>query len=394
MPIAVFALALCAFAIGLTEFVVAGLLPDIATDLHVSIPAAGLLVSGYALGVVIGAPLLTALTGGVERRRLLTGLMGLFLAGSIVSALASGYAVLMIGRLAAALAHGAFMGVGIVAAAEMVPEARRGRAMSLVISGATLATVLGVPMGTLVGQHLGWRATFWVVTVCAAVGFAGVATLVPRAARRAAGNLRTELTTLRQRPVLLALLTTVLGFGGVMTSYTYIAEMATRVSGFASTSVIWITMLFGLGTFVGNLLSGRFTDRYPRAAAPGSLALLALVLAVFTLTSHDKTATCVTVFLFGAAAFGTLAPLQMAIMAKAGAAPTLASATNVAAFNLANTVGPLLGGALLSVGFGYATLNLAGALFTLLGLSVALRGLATDRPATAAAPVADDLVLA
>ncbi|WP_040803702.1 MFS transporter [Nocardia concava] len=378
MPIAVFALAVCAFAIGLTEFVVAGLLPDIATDLNVSIPAAGLLVSGYALGVVIGAPLLTALTGGVERRRLLTGLMGLFLAGSVVSALAPGYAVLMAGRLAAALAHGAFMGVGTVAAAEMVAESRRGRAVSLVISGATLATVLGVPMGTLVGQHLGWRATFWAVTVCAAIGLAGVATLVPRADRSAAGDLRTEMTTLRQRPVALALLTTVLGFGGVMTSYTYIAEMATRVGSFASGSVIWITMLFGLGTFVGNLLSGRFTDRYPRAAAPGSLALLALVLAAFTLTIHDKTAACVTVFLFGAAAFGTLAPLQTQIMAKAGAAPTLASATNVAAFNLANTLGPLLGGGLLSAGFGYATLNLAGALFTLLGLGVSLRGLATD----------------
>ncbi|MVU79111.1 MFS transporter [Nocardia sp. ET3-3] len=392
MPIAVFALALCAFAIGLTEFVVAGLLPNIATDLHVTIPAAGLLVSGYALGVVIGAPLLTALTGGVERRRLLTGFMGLFLTGSVLSALAPGYAVLMIGRSAAALAHGAFMGVGIVAASEMVPQDKRGRAMSLVISGATLATVLGVPMGTMIGQHLGWRATFWVVTVCAAIGLAGVATLVPRADRSAAGHLRTELTTLRQRPVLLALLTTVLGFGGVMTSYTYIAEMATRVTGFASTTVIWITMLFGLGTFVGNLLSGRFTDRYPRAAAPGSLVLLALVLAVFTLTVHDKAATCVTVFLFGAAAFGTLAPLQMRIMAKAGAAPTLASATNVAAFNLANTIGPLLGGALLSAGFGYATLNLAGALFTALGLAVALRGLAADRSATAA-PIAEDLIL-
>ncbi|MEC3913443.1 MFS transporter [Nocardia sp. CDC160] len=382
MPIAVFALALCAFAIGLTEFVVAGLLPNIATDLHASIPAAGLLVSGYALGVVIGAPLLTALTGTVERRRLLTGLMTLFLFGSVVSALAPGYGVLMLGRILAALAHGAFMGVGIVAAGELVPADKRGRALSLVISGATLATVLGVPFGTLIGQQLGWRATFWIVAVCAAVGLAGVATLVPRAERAAQGDLRTEFTTLRQPQVLLVLLITVLGFGGVMTSYTFIAEMATRVTGFASGSVIWITMLFGLGTVVGNLASGRFTDRYPRAAVPVALGLLALVLAVLTLAIHDKAATCVTVFLFGAAAFGTLAPLQMRVMAKAQAAPTLASATNVAAFNLANTVGPLLGGALLNAGFGYPTLNLAGALVTATGLTVALRSLAAERPRT------------
>ncbi|WP_222932788.1 MFS transporter [Nocardia yunnanensis] len=159
--------------------------------------------------------------------------------------------------------------------------------------------------------------------------------------------------------------------------------MVTRVTGFTAGSVIWITMLFGLGTFAGNLLSGRFTDRYPHGAAPGSLALLAVVLAAFTLTIHDKTATCVTVFLFGAAAFGTLAPLQTRIMAKAQAAPTLASATNVAAFNLANTLGPLLGGVLLDAGFGYASLNLAGASITAIGLTVALRSVAGDRRSAA-----------
>lgn len=381
MPIAVLALALCAFAIGLTEFVVAGLLPNIATDLHISIPTAGLLVSGYALGVVVGAPVLTALTARSERRRVLTGLMALFLIGSVVSTLAPGYGVLMAGRIAAALAHGAFMGVAVVVAADLVPESKRGRAISLVVTGAALATVLGVPLGTLVGQQLGWRFAFALVTVCAAAGLAGITVWVPRMERAGAANLRAELTTLRQPQVAVVLLTTVLGFGGVMTAYTYIAEMVTRVTGFGAGAVIWITMLFGLGTFAGNLIGGRVTDRRPDLAVVESLAVLAAVLVLFTLTIHDKAATCVTVFLFGAAAFGTLTPLQTRIMAKAGAAPTLASAANVAAFNLANTLGPILGGVLIGAGVAYPLLNLAGALVTAVGLGVAVLTIRSDRAA-------------
>ncbi|MFC9999301.1 MFS transporter [Nocardia sp. NPDC127526] len=379
MPIAVVALAVCAFAIGLTEFVVAGLLPDIAGDLHVSIPTAGMLVSGYAFGVVVGAPVLTALTGRTERRRLLTGLMTLFLAGTALSALASAYGMLMIGRVAAALAHGAFMGVAMATAADLVAPGKRGRAVSLVATGVTVATVLGVPLGTLVGQHLGWRSAFWLVILCAAIGLAGIMTLVPRAEPAATGDIRGELTVLRRPQVLLVLAATVLGFGGVMTSYTYIAEMVTRVTGFGAGAVTWITMLFGLGMFAGNLISGRVTDRHPRAAVLTAVAALALVLAAFTVTVHDKTATCVTVFLFGAAAGGTVIPMQMRIMAKAGDAPALASSANVAAFNLANTLGPLLGGALIGSGAGYPALNLAGAVVTAIGLGIAALAVYLDR---------------
>ncbi|WP_405981912.1 MFS transporter [Streptomyces sp. NBC_00158] len=386
MPIAVIALSLSGFAIGVAEFIIAGILPDIGADLSVSVPTAGLLVSGYALGVVVGAPGLTVLCARTERRSLLIRLMLLFLAGTVLSALAPGYGLLMTGRVLSALAHGAFFGVAMVVAADLVPEDRKGRAVSMVAAGLTLSTILGVPAGTFIGQHFGWRWAFWMVALFAAAGLAGIAALVPRTPAPTGTGLRSELTVLRRPQVLLVLLTTVLGFGGVMTSYTYIAEMVTRVTGFTDDAVTLIMVLFGVGMFVGNLVSGRLSDRAPKSAMCGALALLTLVLGAFTFTVHDKAATCVTVFLFGAATFATIAPLQMRIMAKADGAPTLASASNIAAFNLANAAGPLLGGRIIAAGLGYPALNWAGALVTLAGLLLAGLGVAAERKERATTP--------
>ncbi len=390
MPIAVIALSLSGFAIGVTEFIIAGILPDIATDLGVSIPTAGLLVSGYALGVVVGAPLLTVLAARIERKRLLVQLMGLFLIGTLLSALAPTYTVLMAGRVISALAHGAFFGVAMVVASGLVAETKKGRAVSMVAAGLTLSTILGVPAGTLIGQNFGWRWAFWMVVVFGALGLAGISALLPRTPAPEGASLKTELQVLRRPQVLLILLTTVLGFGGVMTSYTYIAEMVTTVTGFEPSAVTMIMVLFGVGMFVGNLVSGRLADRAPKTAMCGSLAALVAVLAVFTLTVHDQIATCVTVFCFGAATFATIAPLQMLIMAKADGAPTLASASNIAAFNLANAAGPLLGGRIIAAGLGYAALNWAGALVSLAGLILAALTAAMDRTTTPATTSSTD----
>ncbi|MEU6055332.1 MFS transporter [Streptomyces xanthochromogenes] len=396
MPLAVLALAISGFAIGVAEFVIAGLLPDIGSALSVSTPTAGLLVSGYAIGVVVGAPTLAFAARRMERRRLLIQLMALFLAGTVLSAIAPTYAVLMAGRIVSALAHGAFFGVAMVVAAGLVAEDKRGRAISMIGAGLTLSTVLGVPLGTLVGQHLGWRWAFWLVALCAAAGLAGIAALVPVSRPDTAADLRSEISVLRRPAVVLTLLTTVFGFGGVMTSYTYIADTMTRVTGFSAGAVTMITMIFGLGMFAGNLVGGRLTDRRPTLALWGSLALLVAVLAVFTLTVHSKPAACVTVFFFGAAAFATIPPLQTRIMRQADGAPTLASASNIAAFNLANTAGPLLGGWVISAGFGYAALNGAAALVSAVGLVLALvtvaagRAPARSRVTNAAPAVAPD----
>ncbi|MGG7569379.1 MFS transporter [Streptomyces sirii] len=371
MPLAVLALTLSGFAIGVAEFIVAGLLPDIATDLSVSMPTAGTLVSGYALGVVIGAPTLAFAARRTERRRLLMALVALFLAGTVLSALAPTYPVLMAGRIVSALAHGAFFGVAMVVAASLVGQERRGRAIAMVGAGVTLSTLLGVPLGTLVGQHLGWRWAFGLVAIFAALGLVGIAAVVPVSHPEPSAGLRSEIAVLRRPAVVLTLLTTVLGFGGVMTSYTYIAAMMTEVTGFGSGAVTWITMLFGLGMFAGNLAGGRLTDRRPDAALCGSLALLTVVLASFTVTVHDKTAALATVFCFGAAGMATIPALQTRIMRLADGAPTLASASNIAAFNLANTAGPLLGGWCISSGLGYTALNTAGAAVSGTGLALA-----------------------
>ncbi|MFF1614125.1 MFS transporter [Amycolatopsis sp. NPDC058278] len=379
MPAALLALAISAFGIGTTEFVIMGLLPEVAVDFGVSIPSAGLLISGYALGVVVGAPLLTALASRVPRKTVLVALMGLFIAGNVLSALAPGYGLLMTGRVVAALSHGAFFGVGSVVAASLVAPAKQASAIALMFTGLTVANVLGVPAGTALGQAFGWRSTFWVVSALGVAGAVGVVMLVPRQEADPGAGLRGELAVFRRPQVWLALVMTALGFAGVFASFTYIAPMMTEVAGFSGGAVTWLLVLFGAGLFAGNLLGGKAADRRLMPSLYVILTALALVLVAFVFTAHAKVPAAITIALFGAAGFATVPPLQARVMAKAEGAPALASAANIAAFNLGNAGGAWLGGQAIDAGLGYTAPNWIGAVLAAAGLAVAVVSGLLDR---------------
>ena len=389
MPAALLALAISAFGIGTTEFVIMGLLPEVAGDFGVSIPSAGLLISGYALGVVVGAPVLTALASRVPRKTVLVALMGLFIAGNVLSALAPSYGLLMTGRVVAALSHGAFFGVGSVVAASLVAPAKQASAIALMFTGLTVANVLGVPAGTALGQAFGWRSTFWVVSALGVAGAIGILALVPHQKPDPGAGLRGELAVFRRPQVWLALAMTALGFAGVFASFTYIAPMMTEVAGFSSGAVTWLLVLFGAGLFAGNLLGGRAADRKLMPSLYVILAALALVLVAFVFTAHAKVPAAITIALFGAAGFATVPPLQARVMAKAEGAPALASAANIAAFNLGNAGGAWLGGQAIESGLGYTAPNWIGAVLAAAGLAVALVSGLLDRKAPASFDAGD-----
>ncbi|MDT0264675.1 MFS transporter [Streptomyces sp. DSM 44915] len=395
MPLAVLALAVGAFGIGTTEFVVTGLLPEVAGEFGVSIPTAGLIATWYALGVLVGAPVLAIAGARVSRKRLLMLMMVLFTLGNAIAALAPSFGVLLAGRVIAALAHGVFFGVGSMVAATLVRPERRASAIALMFTGLTLANVLGVPAGTLLGQRVSWRLTFALVAVIGVVALVGLAALVPAGTGDGpgvggrpgtAGGVRRELVALRDPQVLLAMAITVLGFGGVFAAITYVAPMMTDAAGYAESSVTWLLVLFGVGLVAGNLVGGRLADRALMPLLYGSLAALALTLAAFTVTAHDRLAAAVTLTLVGAFGFATVAPLQKRILDHAAQAPTLASAMNIGAFNLGNAIAAWLGGLVLSAGGGPATPNAVGAAMALaaLGLAVLAAGLERRRPARAA----------
>jgi DHA1 family inner membrane transport protein len=382
MPLALLALAVGAFGIGTTEFVMMGLLPDVADDLHISIPTAGHLVSAYALGVVIGAPLLAAATARLSRRTVLIGLMVLFVAGNALSALAPGHHSLLAARFLSGLPHGAFFGVGAVVATTMVAPERKARSVSLMFLGLTVANIAGVPAATLMGQHLGWRATFLGVSAIGLAAIAALALLIPRdRADASATGVRGELAALRSLPVWLALATTVAGFGALFSAYSYITPMLTDTAGFADASVTLLLALFGVGATAGNLLGGRLADHSLRATLFGGLVSLLAVLALFPLLMRTEAGAAVAVALLGMAAFVTGSPLQLMVMEKAAAAPSLASSANQAAFNLANAGGAWIGGLALAAGFGVTSPALAGAALAALGLAVAAVAYAVDRRA-------------
>lgn len=389
MPLALLALAIGAFGIGTTEFVMMGLLPDVADDLHISIPTAGHLVSAYALGVVIGAPLLAALTARRSRRQVLIGLMALFVAGNALSALAPGYDSLLAARFLSGLPHGAFFGVGAVVATGMVPPERKARSVSLMFLGLTVANVAGVPVATLMGQHLGWRATFLAVSAIGVAAIASLALLLPRhhtpSGHAPATGLRGELAALRPLPVWLSLLTTVAGFGALFAAYSYVTPMLTDSAGYAESSVTLLLALFGVGATAGNLLGGRLADHSLRGTLFGGLTSLAAVLALFPLLMRTEWSAALAVTLLGTAAFVTGSPLQLMVMEKASAAPSLASSANQAAFNLANAGGAWIGGLSLAAGFGTTSPASAGAGLAVLGLGVATIAYAVDHRRTPAA---------
>ncbi|MFF5334444.1 MFS transporter [Streptomyces sp. NPDC013181] len=361
MPLALLALAIGAFGIGTTEFVIMGLLPEVAADFQVSIPAAGFLVTGYALGVVLGAPLMTVLGTRVSRKRMLMILMGLFVVGNVVTASAPVFEVMIVGRVVASLAHGAFFGIGAVVAADLVAPQKKAGAIALMFTGLTVANVVGVPAGTYIGLHSGWRVTFFVVAALGVLGLVGVARLIPEQPRAERVRLGQELAAFRNAQVLLAMAMTVLGFGGVFAAITYITPMMTEIAGYPASAVTWLLILFGIGMLGGNLLGGRLADRHTMPLLHVSLAGLALVLALFTWTAHNKITAAVTLILIGALGFATVPPLQKRVLDHAAGAPTLASAMNIGAFNLGNALSAWLGGLVIGAGLGYTAPNWVGA---------------------------------
>ncbi|MCM2418014.1 MFS transporter [Streptomyces sp. RKAG293] len=383
MPLALLALAIGAFGIGTTEFVIMGLLPEVAADYGVSIPTAGFLVTGYALGVVLGAPLMTVLGTRISRKRMLMLLMGLFIAGNVISAVAPVFGVMLAGRIVASLAHGAFFGIGAVVAAGLVAPAKKAGAIAMMFTGLTVANVVGVPLGTLVGQNFGWRTTFFVVAGLGVLGLLGIAKLLPEQPRPEGVRLRHEVAAFRNVQVLLAMAMTVLGFGGVFAAITYITPMMTDVAGFADTSVTWLLVLFGLGMVGGNLIGGRYADRRLMPMLYVTLGSLAVVLTLFTFTAHNKITAAVTILLIGALGFATVPPLQKRVLDQAAGAPTLASAVNIGAFNLGNALAAWLGGIVIASGLGYTAPNWVGGALAAAALVLAIVSGSLERRTTA-----------
>lgn len=373
LPLGLLALAVGGFGIGLTEFVIAGLLPEVARDFAVTETAAGWLISGYALSVAVGGVALTLAASRLPRKQVLLGLMVLFIVGNLLSAIGTSYAVMMTGRVIAALCHGAFFGIGSVVAASLVTKERAASAIALMFAGLTTANVLGVPLGTLLGQQLGWRSTFWAITGIGIVALAAIAALVPTSVNDRdpdgsgthrgtwAAGIRHELSAFANRQVWFSLLVTVLGFGGMFGAFTYIAFTLTEVSGFSSGAVPWLLILFGVGLFVGNLLGGRGANRSVPRTLITVLAALTVVMVGFALTAESQVLTMLALVLMGAFGFATVPGLQLRIMSNAGSAPTLASGANIAAFNVGNALGAWLGGVTIAAGLGYVSTIWAGA---------------------------------
>lgn len=379
-PLALYALTIGAFGIGTTEFVIMGVLQQVAADLGISITTAGLLISGYALGVFLGAPLLTMATSRLPRKAVLVALMVVFTLGNLACALAPNYAALMIARIVTSLAHGTFFGVGAVVATGLVAPNRKAAAISIMFTGLTVATLLGVPAGAWLGLEFGWRATFWAVAAIGVLATVVVAILVPTERNHGApATFRDELAVIRRPQVLLGLLMTVLGFAGVFTVFTYIQPILTRISGFADSAVSPILLVFGVGMIAGNLLGGRLADRRLVLALLATMLGLAVVLGMMTFALHDKVATIAFLGLLGVAAFATVPPLQLWVLNKAEDAPNLASSLNIGAFNLGNALGAWLGSMVIGHGPGLGSVTWIAALVTASGLAVALWAVRLDR---------------
>jgi len=386
MPIALYALTVGAFGIGVTEFVIMGLLMQVSTDLRVSIPTAGLLMTGYALGVFVGAPILTIATRALPRKTTLLALMAIFTIGNLACALAPNYPLLMAARVITALAHGTFFGVGSLVAMSLVPPERKASAIAVMFTGLTIATLLGVPFGSWLGLAFGWRSTFWAVAGVGLLALVVLALFVPRAQEKVVpAPLKDEFAVLARPQVQMGLLMTVLGFGGVFAVFTYIQPILTELAGYSKEAVSPILLVFGAGLVGGNLVGGRWADKSLPNALLGTLVLLTVVMLGSAFAFHDRVGAVIAAFLLGAAAFATVAPLQMRVLQQAGGAGQgLASSLNIAAFNLGNALGAWLGGAVIAHGPGLGAVPLVAALVPLSALGLAAVSLRAERRAMAA----------
>ena len=394
MPRALLALAIGAFGIGTTEFVVMGMLPQIAEGLDVSVSAVGLLISAYAIGVVIGAPTLTALGVRFTPRQTLIALMVLFTVGNLLSALAPGYGALVAARVFAALAHGAFFGVGAVAARRLVPKEKATQAISLMITGLTVANVVGVPLGTFIAQQLSWRVVFAGVACIGLVTVAGVLAWMPTGAG-APTDLRSELSAFRRRGVWLVLGTTMIGFAALFSVYSYVSPILTELGGIPQAWVTPVLGLFGVGTTVGTLAGGRLGDRWGMFFVAVGLLGTAAALAVLALVARTPVAAVIVLVLFGTLAF-SLGPVVQNRVIEAARVPggSLVSAANQAAFNVANALGAALGAAALSAGLGYTAPIWVGAGLALIGTGIAVLAVRSERRDRAALAAEVDALLA
>ncbi len=378
---ALLALAVGGFGIGTGEFVTLGLLPNMAGDLSVSIPTAGHLISAYALGVVVGAPLLTVLTVHLPRKPVLIGLMLFFALGNLASAFAPSFDLVLLARFASGLPHGAFFGASSVVAGGLVEPRRRSAAMSVVFAGLTVANIVGVPLTTLLGQHTSWRLVFGLVAVIGLLAAAGIALVVPGAGSEPeiASDLRRELRTFANPQVWLALGIATIGGGALFATFSYITPMMTHLAGYAESSITLLLVLFGLGMTVGNLVGARLADRALMRTLYGGLIAEILVATAFVFAAHNELAAAVMIFLFPATSLAMLPALQTRIISLAGGAPNLAAASIQAAFNVANTIGAWLGGVVIAAGFGYGAPNVVAAGLALIGLGVAIASGRLDR---------------
>ncbi|NUP36507.1 MAG: MFS transporter [Streptomyces sp.] len=379
MPLALLALAVVAFGIGTTEFATMGLLPQIADGVGVSVPHAGNLVSAYALGVVVGAPVLTGIGARIPHKRLLLLLSGLFVVGNIASALAPDFGLLFAARFLAGLPHGALFGVGAVVASRLVAPERAARAVSRMFLGLTVANIVGVPAGTALGQQFGWRSAYAAVAVIGLVALAALALFVPHQPRGSQSGIRHELRAMGNRQVAIGLATAVVGFGGFFAVYSYLVPMLTHLTGISDSSTTLVLALYGVGMTLGTLIAGPLTDRALRPTLYGGLALLAAALVTFYFTVHSTVPALATITFIGAMGAFVTTPVQMLLMAEAKNAPTMAAASNHSAFNLANAGGAWLGGLAISAGWGWASPNLVGAALAVAGLGLAFTGGLMDR---------------
>lgn len=386
MPLSLLSLAVAAFGIGTTEFVIMGLLPDVARDLAVSIPQAGLLVTGYALGVVVGAPILAIITAALPRKATLVGLMGMFVAGNVLCALAPSYGLLMGARVATALCHAAFFGIGSVVAAELVPRERRAQAIALMFAGLTLANVLGVPAGTAFGQWMGWRATFWGVAVIGIAALASLLLLLPSRLPKPAGSILVEFRVLKDPQVGLAMLISVVTSASLFCVFTYISPLLSTAAGLSPEAITGALLLFGAGLTAGNMMGGRLADWKLMPALLGTLVAIIAVLLVFVPASRAPLSALIVLPLWGVLAFALVPLLQLRVVDTAGDAPNLASTLNQGAFNLGNAAGAWIGGVAITAGVAYAHLPFVAAALSALALGLSAWSALLDRSAPRRCP--------
>ena len=374
------ALAIGAFAIGTTEFSPMGFLPQIAENLNISIPTAGMLITAYALGVMIGAPIMTLWFGHFSRRKALMIAMSIFTVGNILAAIAPSYWGLMGARILTSLNHGVFFGIGSIVATSVVPKNKQASAVAMMFMGLTIANIGGVPLATWVGQNIGWRMAFAAIAGLGVITMLALWKALPEGAVGQRPNVKAELQVLTRKPVVLALLTTIMSAGAMFTLYTYIAPTLQNITHASPGFITMMLVLIGVGFSIGNHFGGKFADLSLTKTLTGFLLLLMATMLLFPILAQTKMGAALALVVWGAAAFAVVPPLQMRVMAVAHEAPGLASSVNIGAFNLGNAVGAAAGGAVLSMGLSYAAVSITGAVLTALALVLVLIQMKMSRP--------------